>query len=115
MYVVVGLGMLVNRAYYRQLMDKFTTSNMMAFYGGAMAVVAGMFMVLFHNMWVGGWEVIITLFGWAALIKGVLLILAPKAMLGLTKTFIKNDSVFVLWGALVLILGLVLCYFGFVA
>jgi len=115
MYVVVGLGMLVNRAYYRQLVGKFASNNMLAFYGGAAALVTGMFMILFHNTWTGGWEVIITLVGWLALIKGVLLLLAPKAMLGLTSMFTKNDNIFVLWSVCALILGLVLCYFGFVA
>ena len=114
LYTVAGLGMLINRAYYRKLVDKFATDNMLAFYGGSAALVTGMFMINFHNLWTG-WEVIITLIGWLALIKGVLLILAPKAMLGMAKMFTKNDSVFVLWSVVALILGLVLCYFGFMA
>lgn len=114
LYLVAGLGMLINRAHYRQLVGKFATNHMLAFYGGAAALVTGMFMVLFHNVW-AGWEVIITLIGWIALVKGVLLILFPKAMLGLCQMFTKNDSVFVLWSVCTLILGLVLCYFGFVA
>ncbi len=115
LYLVVGLGMLINRAYYRKVMTDFTTNYSLAFYGGAVALVAGLFMVLFHNLWVGGWEVLITILAWIALVKGVLLLLAPKAMMGLAQMFTKNDNLFVLWGVLVVILGLVLGYFGFVA
>jgi hypothetical protein len=114
-YLVLALGMLINRAHYRKVFDDMVANGAMTIYGGAMALAAGVFLVSFHNIWIGGWEVIITLFAWAALIKGVLLLLAPKAMLSLTKMLTKNDSVFVLWGACALILGLVLCYFGFLA
>ncbi len=115
LYIAVGLGMLINRAYYRKVLTDMTTNSALVMYGGAAAIVVGLVMVLNHNLWAGGWEIIITIIAWLALLKGILLLLAPKAMLGLTKMLTKNESVFVLWAVLALILGLVLGYFGFVA
>jgi len=114
-YIAVGLGMLINRAYYRKVLTDMATSSALLMYGGAAALVVGLVMVLNHNLWAGGWEIIITIIAWLALLKGVLLLLAPKAMIGLTKMITKNESVFVLWAVLALILGLILGYFGFVA
>jgi hypothetical protein len=46
------------------------------FMAGLMAMTAGLAIVLVHNVWSGGaLPVIVTLFGWAALTKGVLLLL----------------------------------------
>jgi vacuolar-type H+-ATPase subunit I/STV1 len=50
---------------------------------GVFTVFVGVAMVLLHNLWSGGvLPVIITLVGWATLIKGVLLLAFPPASVG---------------------------------
>lgn len=44
------------------------------------AIIVGLLNILFHNVWVSDWPMIITLIGWAALIKGLLLFTFPGRM-----------------------------------
>jgi len=41
---------------------------------GYFSFVLGLVSVILHNLWTADWRVVITIFGWAALIKGVVAI-----------------------------------------
>lgn len=43
-----------------------------------LAVIIGLTNILFHNVWEANAKVIITLFGWSALLKGIMLFAYPK-------------------------------------
>jgi hypothetical protein len=45
---------------------------------GYASLFLGLASVLLHNYWVANWHVLITIFGWLALIKGVLVIAWPE-------------------------------------
>lgn len=40
-------------------------------------IMGGLSVILSHNVWVGDWRVLVTIFGWSALIKGVLYLVSP--------------------------------------
>jgi amino acid permease len=71
-------------------------------------------MVLCHNIWSGGaLPVVVTLFGWIILIRGVLILfLSPNAMVGLFEMF-RFEEFFYVYVAIPLFLGLYLTYAGF--
>jgi len=48
------------------------------FLSGYLALVLGLVTVILHNVWSVDWRIIVTLFGWLALLKGVALIGFPK-------------------------------------
>ena len=59
------------------------------------AIVIGLINILFHNVWEPNITILITLFGWAALIKGILLFTFPKFMIArITLLNIKFVQVF---------------------
>jgi hypothetical protein len=109
-YVLVGLGLLLNGAYYRKAFSSLVKDSGFMFYGGMMSLLAGFLIVNYHNFWVNDWTVIITVFGWLALIKGALLLLAPNFFTGFNSKIFKHSVVL---GVFVLLLGLVFGYFGF--
>ncbi len=43
-----------------------------------MAIIIGLLNILVHNIWVTDWRLIITLFGWIALSKGLFLFIFPS-------------------------------------
>lgn len=114
-YTVVGIGMIANKKYYHEMYDKMRTNSPVIYLGGILALVVGFLLVMHHNIWIESWIVIITIIGWLALIKGVLLLVIPEAFMDLTKSWFKNKNFFLLIGICALILGLILGYFGFVA
>jgi hypothetical protein len=109
-YVAVGLGMLLNFKYYQKVIKDALKNPLLALYGGMFALAIGFLLVSYHNFWVADWTVIITILGWAALVKGALLVLLPGPFMKFAKVFVKY-----MWFAPVfaLIIGLVLGYFGF--
>jgi len=111
-YVVVGLGMLLNYGYFKKMLNEMMKSAGFLYLGGIMALLAGFLIVNFHNVWVWDWTVIITVLGWLALLKGALLLLLPKTMVAFTRLFTN-----ILWVAVVFVLVMagVLGYFGFFA
>ena len=62
-----------------EIMKEIVQTPPLLFVAGLMGMTAGLAIVLAHNVWSGGaLPVIVTLFGWASLIKGMLLlVLSP--------------------------------------
>jgi len=87
----------------------------MVFIVGVIALVAGLAMILAHNVWSGGaLPVIVTLIGWLALIKGLLLLfLSLKALGGFFLGGLQYEQLFYMYAAIALILGVYLTYGGF--
>jgi hypothetical protein len=60
-------------------------------------------------------RVLITLIGWLLLIRGAARILITDTLMGYAKTVIRKKQLYPVSGGVLVILGLVLCYFGYVA
>ncbi|MEQ8904136.1 hypothetical protein [Ekhidna sp.] len=112
MYVTVGIGLFLFRETYILAFRKILESPGYALLGGFMAIVGGMALVTYHNLWVNDWRVVITLIGWIALIKGVILIMFPT-FLDMFKGILQVRKGKGLTIAIVLF-GLVFIYLGFI-
>ena len=76
-YLTVGIGLFLFRETYILAYRKILENPGYALLGGFVAIVGGMAMVSYHNLWVSDWRVLVTIVGWIALIKGILLLLIP--------------------------------------
>ena len=109
---VVGIALVINPERFRGWYRKILEDDTQLFLGGVMALLLGAFIVGTHNVWVMGWPVILTVFGWMAVIKGAALMIVPnfsqmfKPMLDQSAEFYR--VVGILWS----LLGLFLCYQG---
>lgn len=113
-YLSIGVGMLFDGAYYKKLLDNFYKDQTCMYVGGLLALIIGFALVTFHNEWVKSWEVLVTIIGWLALIKGISLLAFPSKSLELSKSMTKAKNVSTL-SIIVIVVGLVFGYFGFVA
>jgi len=111
--VAVSLALLIKEKHLKRLFLSLETEDNL-FSWGMISFVIGLATVLAHNIWVGSWQVAVTFLGWAALIKGLLLLFTPEFMKKYAKK-IENQS----WLPIVLVLmvfaGLALTYFAFTA
>lgn len=112
-YVTVGLGILLNRTYYQKLFNDWWQNYAALYLGGFMALVAGLVIVTYHNIWVASWVVLVTVIGWLALIKGILLLVFPSAMLRFTQMLVSKPRFLPIEGIVALVIGLFLSYHGF--
>ena len=112
--VALGLGLLFNLAYYKKTFSEMLKNKTYVFLGGIFALVVGLLLVLHHNIWEASWVVIITIFGWLGLVKGVLLLVVP-GFADFFEGWFKNKGLLIAMGVGSLVLGGVLLYFGFYA
>ena len=114
-YLTIGLGMLFSKKHYQRMYDDFLKSEGQIYLGGLMALSAGFLIVTFHNNWEGGWPLIITILGWASLLKGIHILAFPEHWQKFVKGFMKDKSLMNVSGFLAVVLGAILVYFGYLA
>ena len=111
-YLSVGLGVLFGQVNLKKLMKSFLDGAGLTFISGFFMIVLGSLLIQNHNFWVMNWTVLITIIGWAILIKGILFLLLPKLFLSFGEKFTTSK----IWlGILTIVIGLILGYFGFMA
>ena len=104
-FIVVGLSMLLNRAYYRDMVERFFNDPQDYFFSGAAALAGGLALVAGHNVWVVDWPLLITLVGWAMVVKGVLRLAVPQFGRGFFTAALKTHSHLALSGVILLVAG----------
>lgn len=112
-YLSASLGGFFSRDYYRRFADDMYKNAALAYMMGFMAVIVGFLIVHYHNLWGRDWTVLITIMGWLALIKGVLIIVFPKFIQRLSEPFLTERALKII-PYVTLAVGLLFGYFGFV-
>jgi hypothetical protein len=112
-YLSAALGAVFSRDHYHRVLDDLFKNAALIYFMGFTAVILGFLMVNYHNTWVKDWTVLVTILGWLALVKGVLLIAFPGFVQSYSKPMFegKGPRFFPYVAAFV---GLVFGYFGFV-
>ena len=113
LYLVVGVGVFLSPAFYRKVLVNMEAIPALLYLGGLMALLAGSLIVMFHNVWRLEWTLLITLIGWLALAKGVLLMTLPDLVLRQVQVMVANDRILRFWGGTALSLGALLAFFSF--
>lgn len=114
LYIIIMASILLfRRDIFIKFMEDFSKNYAVAFLTGIFTLIIGLAIVLTHNIWAWNWTVIITLFGWAALIKGVWFIAFPDSMSKFSDFYAKAKVFPVVHAVIALLLGVYLTYMGF--
>lgn len=111
--LVVSMVLLIKMQQFTGLVLNLINDAPLMFVTGFMSLILGILMVVSHTIWEWDWRVLITLIAWLTLLKGISLLFYPQFIGHLSFLFVQNTTVVYLAGGLDLILGLILCYFGF--
>ena len=114
--LIVALAVMLHKSAMVGIAADFGNAPGLLFISGVFTVLAGLAMVLGHNIWTGGAApVVVTLVGWAMLIKGIgLVFISPGEAGGLLAASRFAEYAYV-YGGVLLVLGLYLTYAGFLA
>ena len=112
-YCSVGIGAIMNKNFYDDLFEGFRKNLSLTFINGVLAVIAGYLLVSFHNVWAWELSVIITIFGWLALLKGIFFLIMPKVMLDKSKSMLENEKFLAVHRILMMIFGVGFLYIGY--
>jgi uncharacterized protein YjeT (DUF2065 family) len=113
MFLVMGAGMVAAPQYYRDMAREFLASRALIYIAGVLAFLPGLAIVLTHNVWVLDWRLIVTIFGWLALVGGTFRLLFPGQVKAIGTTMLEHTAWLRGPGIAVIALGAVLSYFGF--
>ena len=112
--ILVSLSMVTHKQATVDMATALIHSPPVLYVVGLMLVVAGLAMILGHNVWSGGaLPVVVTLIGWLTLTKGLLfLFVPPEAAPGFFLEGFRYEQLFYLYAAISLFLGCYLTYSG---
>lgn len=111
-YLVVGLGLMLSKDYYKKVYGSIMESGLAVMLSGFMSLIVGLLIVLNHNLWGSLAEVIVSLIGWGAMIKGTVILLKPDAFNGLVEYF-KKDNMIMFAGLLATVIGIYFTVLGY--
>jgi hypothetical protein len=111
--LLAGLSLIAHQSFYRSVAENVRNAPALLYMIGMLRLLAGLAIVLVHNVWVADWRVLITLIGWIALVRGVLILAAPEAVIGMTRSFLEREGMLALLAAVAIVLGGALCFFGY--
>lgn len=113
LFIVVGIGLILNGSYYRQMLAQFLKNDGLYYFSGALAFIIGMAMVLNHNIWTPDWRSLVTVIGWLSLVKGTMRLVFPQAGSRLAGAIVTSTWLTVLGALILFAAGAVLVVNGF--
>lgn len=77
-FLILGMSMVLNRSFYVTAYRRLETENLTLIVVSLLTITAGIAQITYHNVWNTLPEIIISVLGWALLIKGAALALFPR-------------------------------------
>jgi len=115
MMLIAGLFVALNPARIKRIGREFLDSEALIFLSGVLTLPVGLAIVVTHNVWQADWRVVITIFGWIAIVAGIARLAFPDAIKKVGEVMLDKTSMTALPGALMVILGGYLSYHGYLA
>ena len=78
--LVFGLSYLINVRFWADSFKSLVNRPALVFPLLLPVLICGLLIVLNHNLWVADWRVLVTITGWAALVKSVVILLFPGTL-----------------------------------
>ena len=85
-YLVMGLSILFYAREWKKVLAELSKDHLMMLSGMILSFIIGLILLNEYNVWSWDWNIIITITGWGALIKGIFYLLAPGSW---TKDILK--------------------------
>jgi hypothetical protein len=112
--VLFGLSMLINKALVVNAVTGMLQDTPLVLVLGVVILTAGIAMVLSHNIWSGAAPtVIVSLLGWATLIKGLILLFLSPSGLAAYYASLHYTGFFYVYAIVTLVIGVYLLIAGY--
>jgi hypothetical protein len=111
--LAVGIAALVNAAVLRQVAEQFLASHALMYLAGLLGMVAGVAIILTHNVWVADWRVLITILGWLTAIGGAFRLIVPQQAEAAGRWLLKHPAGPTVAAVIWLAVGALLTFFGY--
>lgn len=111
--LAAGLSGLVSRTRWTAILDGLKQSPALCYITGVFVFALGVAMIIAHTIWTDPLAIVVSLFGWAAAIEGLILIVAPEPLLKFGASLVRPGGV-VPFALFAIIAGIVLLLCGLI-
>lgn len=111
--IILGAVFMIRRHYYLPVYASIVTERMTRLVFATAAVIAGLFLVIAHNIWLTVPAAIISLMGWMVLLEGLAYLILPDEVLAKLIAAFNRPAAYLAGGLLAILIGLYLAAFGF--
>src|ERR1700737_5440276 len=94
--VAISAGLFLNLGSLPGLVESVSRDPALIFLSGILLFVAGLAIVRAHNIWAGGWPVLVTVFGWLILLGGLARMLFPTQIASIAAGVGRSTGLIVL-------------------
>lgn len=114
--LIISLSILFNKNRMPAIINGIIQNPALQLILGFNVLIIGILLVVSHNVWSGTtWQIVISVIAWIIFIKGLLYVAFPRVLQSMTNTFMSSTAMLYFSILVNLILGLYLCYYGFIA
>ena len=112
--LIVSLSMFLDRDSIIEMATALIDDRALLLIVGLIALGIGLAIVVGHNVWSGGpMPILITLFGWSQLLRGLALLLLPAETQVAFFQVMRLEDFFYIYAGIPLVIGAYLTYAGF--
>jgi hypothetical protein len=112
-FVAIAASMLLNSGSLPALIEQASHDPALILVSGVITFVAGLAIVRAHNVWTGGWNVVVTVLGWLFAVGGLARILFPFQLAELAAEIGRNTGFIVGEAVVLLAIGAFLSFKGY--
>lgn len=110
---IIGIAILFRRKHVMLAIFALAKERFAQLIAGTIALLVGLLLVNVHNDWSSTPAAIVSLIGWAAVLKGIFYLFLPEAHLSKVLHALSERSWYLIDGIIVLLVGLYLAGTGF--
>ena len=111
--VAVAVAVVLNLGSFPALTEQVSRDPALIFLSGILLFVAGLAIVRAHNIWAGGWPVLVTVFGWLILLGGLARMLFPTQIAAIAAGVGRSTGLIVTATIVLLVLGAIRSFKGY--
>lgn len=111
--ILVGGAILLRTGYFIDTVSAFARERLTRFLVSVIGLIAGLALVVGHNVWNPPAAAIITLLGWMAVVESLSYLLLPDTQIAQMLKTMNRPPVYYMGGLLAILVGAYLAGFGF--
>ena len=112
--LIAALSMFLDRDSIVEMATAILDDRALLLIVGLIALGIGLAIVIGHNVWSGGlFPIVVTLFGWSQLLRGLALLLLPAETQVAFFQLMRLEDLFYIYAGIPLVIGAYLTYAGF--
>lgn len=105
-----GLGAYVSPTFFRKTLGDFTTNLPIVYFVAIVNIAVGLFIILNLNNWVTLSDMLLSFLGWAAVVRGFIMIVAPKFFIRVFKFIWLGKGHLIGEAVVMMLIGALLIY-----